>query len=153
MTLRLMACHIRAMGSTSLYDLNPFRDLLRNIMKQVQRVSAAGAAGGGVEYLETLKETATDCFNTSVPLLYRDALSRTSLLLSVMPNQEEKQEQEEDSNPDMIFSSSPGRVANGKSLGTVDCCSMFFSTLSNSFKLFCLLLFSGGEFIVSLFVA
>ena len=142
MTLRLMACHIRAMASTSLYDLNPFRDLLRNIMKQVQRVGAAGgAAGVGVGYLRTLTETATDCFNTSVPLLYRDALSRTNLLLSVMSNQEEKQQEEEDANPDMIFSSSPGRVANGKkSLDTVDCCSnFFFKTLSNSFKLFCLL--------------
>ena len=82
MSLRLISVQLNAMQTTSTYDLTSLRSLLRNVVALPEASSSPSA--DFVDLTQAMRETAANCFNAAVAMLYRDPLSRASLLMSVM---------------------------------------------------------------------
>ena len=114
MTLRLTSVQLHHLPQTSMYNLNGLRILLRDIVGSVPEKLEIMSTTNSKPSLNnvnapptqpkerkvnnsdsnllhsTLKETATQCFNAAVAMLYKDSLSRANLLMAVMGEGEQK---------------------------------------------------------------
>jgi len=118
MTLRLTSVQLHHLPQTSMYNLNGLRILLRDIVGSVPEKLEIMSTTNSKPSLNnvnapptqpkerkdnnnshsnllhfTLKETATQCFNAAVAMLYKDSLSRANLLMAVMGEGEEKKKE------------------------------------------------------------